>query len=209
MRHPEDVDAFVTELGKTAELLGEAVSEARTLLYFEALSDLPLEAVFAGLVAARRTRTFFPKPAEVREAILGAPDDRAAQAWLRLLTAVETIGTGESVDFADPALHAAIEAMGGWRELWSLARLGPKELSFQRRDFTQLYLAFLARLPDRVPPVLVGDYAAHNALTRGAWTRGLDHVDFVHVIGEDGGTMVRKALPVPATAPDDFLLDKG
>lgn len=211
-----DADQFVCELGKTAECLGEAVSMTRAMLYFEALADLPVEAVVAALAACRRTQRFFPKPSELREAVVGTPGDAAVQAWARLLWAVEAVGTGESVDFADPALHATIEAMGGWPEMYVLERLDGRDLGFRHAEFTRLYLTFSVRLPDRAPQALLGSHALSNRLTRGGWTHRLGHVDLVHQIGPAGLPAIAKALSAPATKalPSDpeaenFSLDKG
>lgn len=195
-----DADQFLSELAALAELLAEPFSEARALGYFETLAPLPLDSALWALREARRRKWFrFPQPGELLELLEGRPEEHAALAWRRLLRAVEQLGTGASVDFGDPALHAAIEAMGGWPEMYVLERCDGRELGFRRAEFVRFYLAFAARAPARVPAVLLGHHAIRNRLTRGAWTHGLDHVDPVVAIGPSGDPGERRALhQVPA-----------
>ena len=168
MHQPEDVTAFVVELGKTAELFGEIMSESRALLYFEALVDLPLETVRAGLIQARRASKFFPKPAELRELVTGSVEDRARAAWRRVLGAIEHVGTYESVDFRDRMIHAVVEAMGGWDGTWAWDRADGPELLGLERDFVSLYRLYCQRGLDRNPPaILFGQHAIENRQLRG------------------------------------------
>lgn len=134
---PDDVKAFGVELGKTAELFGEPLSEARVLLYVEALADLDFKTVLAGFQRARAEMRFFPKPAEIRELIEGTKDDRAEIAWARFLGAVRDVGGWDSVDFGDAALHAVIiDIWGGWPEA---CKLDEDDTPYRHRDFLKAY----------------------------------------------------------------------
>ena len=55
------------ELAKTGEAVGESPSEARIEVYFEELTDFPLEVVTAALKQARREMKWFPKIPELRD----------------------------------------------------------------------------------------------------------------------------------------------
>ncbi len=54
-------------LAKTGEAVGESPSEARIEVYFEELTDFPLEVVIAALKQARREMKWFPKIPELRD----------------------------------------------------------------------------------------------------------------------------------------------
>ena len=189
----DDVDAFLTELGKLAETLGVECSEARALLYFEALADLPLESVVTGLTTARQQvrLSLLPTPGEIRRFIEGSPDDQAALAWQRVWQAFKTVGTYESVDFGDPAIHGVLDQMGGWAQAWRWERLPERDLGFVRRDFCQLYRLWpRGRMTMRYLP---GQAELQNAATRPTWTRGEIPELVVHRLAPDG-TVERRAL---------------
>ena len=204
MRIETDFEEFKTDLLTTAELFGETLSAPRILAYFEALADLPLDAVSAGLRLARRSLRFFPKPAEIRDLVLGSVEDRAREAWRRVLAALEHVGTYESVDFGDPVTHAAIEAMGGWHQAWAWERAdGPELLGFER-DFVSLYRLYAQRGPSRVPPVaLLGQHALHNRHLVAA-LRGEIPAEAVVMLDAGGYPAERRALPA---GPDRLALE--
>lgn len=199
MRHPDDVDAFVVELGKTAEMFSDPLSESRALLYFEALADLSLETVVGALRYARRVCRFFPKPAELRDLAEGSVEDRAREAWRRVLAALEHVGTYESVDFGDLVTHAVIEAMGGWHQAWAWEWAdGPELLGFER-DFVSLYRLYAQRGPSRPPQAaLLGQHALYNRHL-GAALRGEIPGEMVIALDAGGYPAEHRALPpVPA-----------
>jgi len=134
---PDDVKAFAVELGKTAELFGEPLTEARVLLYLEALGDLDLEAALAGFRRARAELKYFPKPAEVRELVEGTKDDRAECAWLRVLNAIREHGPYASLDFGDAVIHAVVADV--WGDWPSACMLSEKDTPFRAREFVKLY----------------------------------------------------------------------
>ena len=63
----QDKKVFIVELAKTGEAVGESPSEARIEVYFEELTDFPLEVVTAALKQARREMKWFPKIPELRD----------------------------------------------------------------------------------------------------------------------------------------------
>lgn len=58
--------AFIVELAKMAEAVGESPSEARIEIYFEDLFDFPFEVVAKAIRAARKDSKWFPKIPELR-----------------------------------------------------------------------------------------------------------------------------------------------
>jgi len=54
-------------MAKSGEAVGESPSEARIEVYFEELTDFPLEVVIAALKQARREMKWFPKIPELRD----------------------------------------------------------------------------------------------------------------------------------------------
>ncbi len=49
------------------EIYREEISPVRAEAYFDALADLPVDAVIVAVRAVVRTRKFFPKPSEIRK----------------------------------------------------------------------------------------------------------------------------------------------
>jgi hypothetical protein len=88
----QDREAFAVLMLGLGETYGEQVSEARMEIYFAALADLTLDAVREASTAHVQAVKFFPRPAEIREAVAGSTDDRAALAWNALLQLVRRVG---------------------------------------------------------------------------------------------------------------------
>ena len=150
-----DSAAFAVALVAVAEVYAEALSQARIEAYFAALAPWDLASVLEALQRSVRACKFFPKPADLVELIEGDPKGRAELAWTRVVKATEHVGTYESVDFRDPAIHATVTALGGWTECWRWERLNPRELDMKAQEFKRLYAALRASGGDG-PPRLTG-----------------------------------------------------
>ena len=61
--------AFAVEMAMLAEAFGEQLSSARLEIYFEDLKGYDFEHVVLGIRAARATKKFFPKVADITECI--------------------------------------------------------------------------------------------------------------------------------------------
>jgi uncharacterized protein (DUF736 family) len=205
----EEFRALLKSLG---EVWGEAVSAERGLLYFGALADHSIDAVRAAILVAIKTKTFFPKPAELRQIIEGSSDDRALTAWTRVETAIKSLGTYQSVTFDDPILHATLWQMGGWGNAWAWDRLDERDYGFKRLEFTRLYGHFLRVGAPRVIAYLAGQHESENRERQAMWTHALEHADEIHRIGDVGESVgilastERRALqgdirPLALTAP--------
>lgn len=141
-----DREQFATLMLGIGETYGEPVSDARMEIYFAALADLDLEEIRAAATAHVRTSKFFPRPAELREAIDGRPEDRAEFGWIATLQLVRRYGywnVPPSDEWPDRATHATAMTMyGGWRALCEkLPGEGP-ELLGAAKLFKGAYLAF-------------------------------------------------------------------
>lgn len=137
------------DLGRTAKAL------------FDALSPYPYEAVEAAVKGSCRHERFFPMLADIVTRIEGTSEERAAMAWALVLRAMGRWGYWDSVRFPDPAIHFAIQQMGGWRRLCS--SLTNDELPFRGRDFAQHYSMFdRVRHATSVPAYLAGAHELNN-----------------------------------------------
>ncbi len=158
----KDRAEFAALMFGLGETYGEAVSEARMEIYFAALVDLDLVAVRAAATVHVRAVKFFPRPAELREAVLGSTDDRSALAWSSVLQLVRRVGymgtdgQGKAPAFPDRATErAAMELYGSWSAL--CARLpgeGPELLGIAK-NFKAAYAAYVRRdqrTLDALPP---------------------------------------------------------
>ena len=107
-------------------------------LYFSALSDLTLMQVRTGVervIRERKTATM-PKPAEIREAVIGNPEDRAQLAAALVYEAIHKVGAYQSVQFADKIAQLVVERLGGWVKLCV-----ELEWEWAKKDFVKLYEA--------------------------------------------------------------------
>jgi hypothetical protein len=154
----QDRGAFAELMLGIGETFGEPVSDARMEIYFRALSDMTLEDVMAAAGLHVRTSKFFPRPAELREALHGSVDDAAEMAWNELRRMVRRVGYLGTPTFVDDAMRrAALELYGGWRALCErLPGEGP-ELLGQAKQFKASYRSY-ARVDARMslPPGFAG-----------------------------------------------------
>lgn len=128
-------DDIVRELVKTADLFGVVLSETRIQIYLESMDDLKPDDICAAFITLRRSEKFFPRPGDVRRAILGDPEELAEELWMlarnsgkgplaRALTGSETI-----------ALKTAVNAVGGWPMLQGQAQ--ETRVQFIHREFVR------------------------------------------------------------------------
>lgn len=83
----------------------------------------------------------------------GTSTERAALAWGKAHAASSDIGAYTDVVFDDPAIHAAIEDLGGWVKF---CRTETKELSYLQHRFTESYRTYVAQGKFDYPCVLAG-----------------------------------------------------
>lgn len=158
----QDRQAFAVLMLGLGETYGEPVSEARMEIYFAALADLDLDAVQAAVTIHAKAVKFFPRPAEIREAVSGSTDDRAALAWNAVLQLVRRVGypgtdgRGKAPVFPDRATErAALELYGGWSALCTHLPADGPELLGIAKNFKAAYAAYVRRdqrTLDALPP---------------------------------------------------------
>lgn len=195
---PADGVRFTAGIMALAELSQSVMTDALMGVYFRTLNDLSVAQVEAAVEHLLRTSCNYgmPKPVHLREAALGSPQDVAMLAWERVLTALRHHGRYVSVDFQDPVIHRVIADLGGWVKLCDLPS-DPKEQAYRQQDFVKLFRVYAVKLPGEKLSHLPGQCEIDNRFSFGNWTRGLDHVDLILVLDQDGRGVVgqRKALP--------------
>lgn len=187
-------------LAMLAEVFDKALSTAASEAYFGVLKGYEIGAVRLAVEQAIRRCQFFPRPVQLIDFLEGGTvEDRAMLAWGRVLGALEAHGTGQSVDFGDPALHAAVVAVGGWGiEGWG--RWDEAEEGYTRSAFLRAYRAF-HNAPTRALAYLPGRFEQVNGLTWGQWLRGLGHRDEVLALGPSGRDVAMRRALTPARGP--------
>lgn len=117
-----------------------------------AVKDLTGEQWMNACLSLMQTHRYprLPSIAEIRERALGvadrpiSADERALVAWNCVLDAVARVGGYETVQFDDPVIHAAINAIagqGGWSALCD--EESEKLRTWKRKEFIETYKAFL------------------------------------------------------------------
>jgi hypothetical protein len=183
----QDRGDFATLMLGLGETYGEPVSDARMEIYFAALADLDLAAIRQSATAHVRTSKFFPRPAELREAISGSADERADLAWVQLLREVRRVGPYDRWDstkgttvppsprfFDEAAERAALEMFGGWGALCTrLPGEGPELLGVAKL-FKATYRSYHGRAERAaLPPSKDDARMALNAVKQELVKRGL------------------------------------
>ena len=161
----EDKKEFAQFMGGMFAVYGKEVSTMILRIWFEALRSYDLKAVkdaMARHLLNPDNGQFLPKPADVVKLIGGTNIDTAMQAWTLVDTSVRSIGTYQSVKFADPLIHKVIQDMGGW------VRFGEKsedEWPFIAKEFQTRYRGLKTLgAPVEAPEVLTGLTAQQHAL---------------------------------------------
>jgi hypothetical protein len=125
-------------------------------VWWQACQPFTMEQVRAALTAhamdPERGR-FAPMPADLVRALHGTNTDRALVAWGKVHEAIARVGAYTSVVFDEPAIHAAIEDIGGWS---ALCQGKLDELPFTQRRFCDSYRAHVTRGTTSFSPVLLG-----------------------------------------------------
>ena len=97
---------------------------------------------------------FPPKIGDITRMLEGTQSDRAALAWGKALEAMGSVGAYTDVVFDDPAIHAAIEDLGGWPKV---CRTEARELGYMQHRFCEAYRAYVGRGKFDYPKRLGGD----------------------------------------------------
>lgn len=106
---------------------------------------------------------FAPKPADMVRMLQGTSTDKAMLAWGKCLSAMERVGAYTDVVFDDPAIHAAVEDLGGWPKV---CRTELKELSYLQHRFCEAHRAYTGRGTFDFPRRLAGDRSPDSEYAR-------------------------------------------
>ncbi|MFZ9264816.1 MAG: DUF6475 domain-containing protein [Polynucleobacter sp.] len=97
---------------------------------------------------------FAPKVADIVRILQGTKTDRSLIAWGKVHDAMSSVGAYQDVVFDDPAIHAAVQDIGGWPKI---CRTNMDELSYLQHRFTQSHKAYTEREQFDYPKRLSGD----------------------------------------------------
>ncbi len=155
----EDFDAFGLELGRLSELYDKPISEALSLLHFDALSGYPIVEIIGAMrchIRQPERGRFFPKPADLIFLLDGDQESQGLRAWSVVADAFIYPGTWESVRFADTIITQVLSDMGGWIAFCDRYRI-IKEEPYIRQEFVKRYRDYATRgLPARSVLALPG-----------------------------------------------------
>ncbi len=200
-----EIEEFQSLLTDAMAFYGKDMSRFALDVWWSACQALELDQVRRALTRhamdAERGQ-FAPKPADIVRQLQGTVTDRAMVAWGKAMDAASRVGAYTDVVFDDPAIHAAVEDLGGWPKF---CRTETKDLSYQQHRFQQSYMAYADkgsfdyarvlsgdRSPDemyarrglRPPrPALIGDVVRCRAVIAGGRVGGKSHIAFERIVG--------------------------
>lgn len=159
-----DLPRFKQLLTGVCVLYGKPVPETLLDIWWNALEKLEFDAVKKALeahVLHPDKGQYMPKPADVMEQLQGSTESQALRAWALVAKSIREVGAYESVQFADPLIHAVIRDMGGWI---ALCQGKVSELPFRAREFEKRYQSLWNHPPLECPHQLAGLLEQQNRL---------------------------------------------
>lgn len=153
---PSDRQAFSDLLADVMAFYRRDVSRFALSVWWQACQPFELAQVSAALSAHTMDPDlcrFEPKPGDIVRVLQGSRADRGLVAWAKVFDAMQSVGAYRSVAFDEPAIHLAVEDIGGWA---SLCRTLVDELPFVQRRFTDAYRMHSARPGTPYPARLIG-----------------------------------------------------
>lgn len=162
MPKPEDASKFVELLQGVHDFYGKDLSEFALGVWVQACQAFTLDqcrkAFTAHTMDAERG-AFMPKPSDIVRALHGTVADRSLVAWGKVMDAMRLVGAYSSVAFDDPAIHCAIEDMGGWPKV---CREPLDALPHTQRRFCDAHRAYTTRGASEYPRHLPGVHELEN-----------------------------------------------
>jgi hypothetical protein len=135
-------------------------------LWWQACQGFDMEQVskaLSGHAMDAERGVYAPKVADVVRVLAGTMTDRAALAWGKVLGAMSAVGAYSDVVFDDPAIHAAIEDLGGWVKV---CRGETAELGYLQHRFCQLHKAYTAQSTFEYQRRLIGERSPDSDFVR-------------------------------------------
>lgn len=153
-----DFQKFTQLLAAEAEIRNaKPLSEGAILLWWKRMERYDLEAVERAFEAHARDSDrgrFMPQPADLIGHLEGSRSDKSQLAWGKAFEAASRVGAYSDVVFDDPAIHAAIDDLGGWPKF---CRSETSELSYLQHRFCESHKAYTGREKFDYPRRLTGD----------------------------------------------------
>lgn len=157
---PNEYPKFLEVLSGVHDFYGKDLSEFAGQVWIDACKGFELgqvtKALSAHLMDPDRGQ-FMPKPADLVRQLQGTRADRSLVAWGKAYEAMGRVGAYESVCFDDPAIHAAIEDLGGWAKCCR-----DEELPHLQRRFCDLHRTHSKREGSPYPAKLMGLHELQN-----------------------------------------------
>jgi len=163
---PNDLPKLTQMVTDALAYYRQDVSEFTLHVWVQACQPFTIEQVSKALTAHVTDPDrgqFAPKVADIVRILSGTHTDRAALAWGKALGAMSSIGAYSDVVFDDPAIHAAIEDMGGWPKV---CRTDMKELGYLQTRFCNAHKAYTGRGTFEYPKRLNGDRSPDPEYTK-------------------------------------------
>lgn len=181
------------------------VSTFALQVWWQACSRFDFEQVSKALSAhaidAERGQ-FAPKPADLVRQLEGTKTDRAMLAWGKVHNAMSSVGAYTDVVFDDPAIHAAVDDLGGWVKI---CRGELKDLGYLQHRFCESHRAYTARGDFEYPRLLCGDRSPDEMFTkcglqppRPAMVGNVERAKQVYQLGSVGGKVQIAYTPIQA-----------
>ena len=134
--------------------------------YYMVLKDLDIQTLNTAVstVMSGRIYSTLPLPADLLEAVIGNPEDKAILALKELEDAISSTGAYKSIAFNDKLIATCVESLGGWV---TICQMELKDWEWKKKEFISLYKA-LMRNPKNVSstPYLIG-IAEHQNRSNG------------------------------------------
>lgn len=157
-----DREKFAEVLAGVHDFYGKDLSKFAVQVWMQACEAFDVEqvtkALSAHLMDPERGQ-FMPKPADIVRNLQGTRTDRSLLAWGKVLDAMQRVGAYQSVVFDEPAIHAAIEDLGGWPQI---CRGEMKDLPFVEKRFCDSYKAYITTGNFGFSGELAGVHALEN-----------------------------------------------
>lgn len=198
-------DDFTAMIVDALAYYRQNVSEFTLHVWIEGCKPYTLEQV-EGAMTAHMTDAasgqFAPKVADIVRILSGTTTDRATLAWGKTLEAMGRVGAYTDVVFDDPAIHAAVEDLGGWPKI---CRTETKDLSYLQHRFCESHKAYTGRGTFEYPRRLMGDRSPdfeyekkRLPLPRPAIVGNPEKAKQVYLGGEKGGKTAITYLAINA-----------
>lgn len=157
--------AFAGLLTDVMAYYGKDVSDFLLGVWWTACESFDMEQVAKALqrhACDPERGQFAPKVADITRVLAGTATDRAALAWGKVHEAMSAVGAYTDVVFDDPAIHAAIEDLGGWPKV---CRTELDELSYLQHRFQASHRAYTERGQFDYQRRLAGDRSPDHEFT--------------------------------------------